>query len=154
MNPQEEKRLALEIDQALRGLPELQAPATLIPRVRAALERRPSAPGYQHPWPDWPLPIRAAALIMLAAVFAALCYGAWRLPDTEGYVAATRHAAGWFAGLTALWSALNALILTLTRAVETLGRVFLVGCLAAAAFAWVLCLGLGAACLRLALTRR
>lgn len=154
MDSEHEQRLAAEIDRELKTLPELRAPSTLIPRVRAAIAQRQSVPWYRQPWPAWPVPVRAAALVVLAGFFASLCFGAWRLPDTEGYLAASRHAAGWFSGLTTLWNVLHALLSTLARAFEQLGRGFLFGCLAAVALAWAMCLGLGTACLRLAFARR
>ena len=98
--------------------------------------------------------MRAAALVILAAFFASLCLGVWKLPETESYVAAARHAAGWFSGLATVWNALIALITSLAQAVQLLGRVFLLGCFAVVALAWALCLGLGTACLRFALARR
>ena len=154
MNSQYPERLAAGIDQELKSLPELQAPSTLIPRVSAAIEQRRSAPWYRQPWHAWPVLMRAAALVILAVFFASLCFGAWRLPDTENYLAATRHAAGWLSGLTSLWNALNALIGTLAQAVQQLGRGFLLGCLAAVALAWAMCLGLGTVCVRLVLARQ
>ena len=154
MDSEYEKGLAAEIDQELKNLPELQAPSTLIPRVSADIAQRRSVPWYRQPWPAWPVPMRAAALVILAGFFASLCLGAWRLPDTESYLAASRHAAGWFSGLTSLWNALNALIGALAQAVQLLGRGFLLGCLAAVSLAWAMCLGLGTACLRVALARR
>jgi len=154
MNSEYEERLAVEIDRELKSLPELQAPSTLVQRVSAAIEQRRSSPWYRQPWQTWPLPMRGAALVILAAFFASLCLGAWKLPDTEGYVAAARHAAGWFSGLATLWNALLALFTSLAQAVQLLGRGFLLGCFAVVALAWALCLGLGTACLRLALARR
>ncbi len=154
MNSPYEEKLAAEIDRELKSLPELQAPSTLIPRVSAAIARRQRLPWYRQSWSAWPAPMRAAALVILAAFFASLCLGAWRLPDTESYSAATGHAAGWFSGLATLWYALNALIATLAQAVQLLGRGILLGCLAAVALAWAMCLGLGTVCLRLALARR
>ncbi len=154
MDSEYDRRLEAEVDRVLKGLPDLQAPSTLIPRVRTTLAQRRSVPWYRQPWPAWPVPVRAAALVILAGFFGSLCLGAWRLPDTEGYLAASRHAAGWFSGLVTLWNALLALLSTLARAFEQLGRGFLVGCLAAVALAWAMCLGMGTACLRLALARR
>ena len=154
MNANYDSELEARVDRALKSLPPLAAPTTLAPRVMAVIASRAVAPWYRQPWPAWPVPMRAAALVILAAFFASLCLGAWRLPDTESYLAATRHAAGWFSGLTTLWNALNALIGTLAQAVQQLGRGILLGCLAAVALAWATCLGLGTACLRLALARR
>jgi len=154
MNSEYEERLAAEIDRELKSLPELQAPSTLIRRVSAAIEQRQSAPWYCQPWEAWPVPMRAAALVILAAFFASLCLGVWKLPDTEGYVVAARHVAGLFSGLATVWNALIALVTSLAQAVSLLGRGFLLACFAAVALAWALCLGLGTACLRFALTRR
>ena len=154
MNSLYKDRLAAEIDRELKSLQELQAPSTLIPRVSAALAQRRSSPWYRQPWAAWPGPMRAAAFVILAAFFVSLCLGAWRLPETESYSAAARHVAGWLSGLTTLWNALNALVSTLAQAVQQLGRGILLGCLAAVALAWAMCLALGTACLRLALARR
>ena len=154
MNSSHEERLAAEIDQQLKSLPELQAPSTLILRVSAAIAQRRRSPWYRQPWQAWPVLMRAAALVVLAAFFASLCFGAWRLPDTESYLAATRHTAGWASDLTTLWNGLNAVLGTLAQAVQQLNRGILLGCLAAVALAWAICLGLGTACLRLAFARR
>ncbi len=154
MDSEYQDTLAAEIERELKSLPELQAPATLIPRVRAAIARRQCVPWYRQPWPAWPVPMRAAALVILAGFFALLCLGAWKVPDTESYLAATRHATGWFSSLATLWNALNALVSTLAQAVQQLGRGFLLGCLVAVSLAWAMCLALGTACLRLTLARR
>ncbi len=136
MNADHDSQLEAQIDRELKSLPPLAAPATLAPRVMAAIASR------------------AAALVVLAAFFASLCLGAWRLPDTEGYLAAARHAAGWTSSLTTLWNGFNAVLGALAQAVQQLGRGFLIGCLAAVALAWAICLGLGTACLRLTFARR
>ena len=154
MKSEHEEKLVAEIDRELKGLPELQAPPTLLRRVMAALEARERLPWYRQAWQAWPTPLRAGALVLLIAFFASLCLGAWKLPDTEGYVTATHQAAGWLAGLTTLWNALNALVSAFVHVVQGLGQGFLIGALAAAALAWAMCLGLGTACVRLAFARR
>jgi len=154
MDSRYEQRLEAEIDRAMKSLPELQAPSTLVRRVSAAIAQRRSSPWYRQPWSAWPVPLRAAALVILAAFFASLCLGVWRLPDTQSYLAATRPAADWFSGITTLWSALNALLGALAQAVLQLHRGILLGCLTAVALAWAMCLGLGTVCLRLVLARR
>src|SRR5690349_19006650 len=99
MNSEYEDKLAAEIDRELKRLPELQAPSTLLRRVMTAIEAREGLPWYRQAWQAWPAPLRAAALVILLAFFASLCLGVWKLPDTEGYVTATRQTAGWLAGL-------------------------------------------------------
>ena len=154
MNSEHEERLAAEIDRELKALPELKAPSTLLGRVMRAIEVRQRLPWYRQAWSAWPVPLRAAALLILVSFFASLCLGVWKLPDTESYMTASRQAAGWFSGLTTLWNALNALVGTLAQAVQQLGRGFLIGALAAVALAWAMCLGVGTACVRLALASR
>ncbi len=154
MDSRYEKSLEAEIARELKGLPDLSAPSSLIPRVSAAIAERGRAPWYRQAWSAWPVRLRAAALVTLAACFALLCLGAWRLPDTEGYSAAIRYAAAWFSSLATLWHALNALVSTLAQVAQQLGRGFLLACLGAVALAWAVCLGLGTACVRLALARR
>jgi len=154
MNANHDTELAAQVDRELKSLPPLTAPSTLAPRVMAAIASRAAAPWYRQPWQAWPVLMRAAALVVLAAFFASLCFGAWRLPDTESYLAATRHTAGWASDLTTLWNGLNAVLGTLAQAVQQLNRGILLGCLAAVALAWAICLGLGTACLRLAFARR
>jgi hypothetical protein len=154
MGSQYEQNLESEIDQALKSQPELQAPSTLIPRVSAAIAQRRISPWYRQPWHAWSVSMRAVALVILAGFFASLCLGVWRLPDTQSYLEAARHAAGWFSGLTTLWNALNALLSALAQAIQQLHRGILFGCLTAVALAWAMCLGLGTLCLRLVLARR
>ncbi len=154
MDSRYEQRLEAEIDRAMKSLPEVQAPSTLIPQVSAAIAQRRSSPWRRQPWHAWPVPMRAAALVILAVFFASLCLGVSRLPDTQSYLAATRPAADWFSGLTTLWNALNALLGALAQAVLQLHRGILLGCLTAVALAWAMCLGLGTVCLRLVLARR
>jgi len=154
MNVNYDSELELRVDRELKSLPLLAAPPTLAPRVMAAIASRAAAPWYQQPWQAWPIPARAAALMVLVVFFGSLCLGVWRLPDTEGYLAASRHATGWLSFLTTIWNAMNAVLGTLAEAVQQLNRVILIGCLTAVALAWAICLGLGTACLRFALARR
>ncbi len=46
--------LAAWADQTLRQLPMRRAPASLMPRVLAALARQRALPWYQQPWFRWP----------------------------------------------------------------------------------------------------
>ncbi len=154
MSANQDNELEMRIDRELKSLPLLAAPPTLAPRVMAAITSRASVPWYRQPWEAWPAAVRGAALVVLAVFFTSLCLGVWRLPDTEGYLAASRHATGWFSFVTTLWNALNAVLGTLALAAQQLNRVILVGCLAAVTLAWAVCLGLGTACLRFALARR
>ncbi len=55
------------IGRRLRALPEPQAPPTLWPRVRAAVEEHLARPWYRRAWRSWPAALRAASLGLVAA---------------------------------------------------------------------------------------
>ena len=154
MNPDYEKRLETEIDRELKGLPELPAPGPLAQRVVEAIEERNRAPWYRQAWQNWPLLLRAAALLALVSLFGALCFAGWKVPRTEGFSLAMQQVGNWFSSVTAVWNALNALGATVLLLFNHLGTGVLLGCLAAMALAWAMCLGLGTFCVRLALMRR
>jgi hypothetical protein len=69
MNTDDLERL---VDQELKRLPTLRAPATLLPRVLAATVERPPARWCARPWLAWPLAWQAASLAVLLAFGAAL----------------------------------------------------------------------------------
>ncbi len=154
MNPEYEKQLESEIDRELKGLPDLPAPGSLARRVLAGIEQRRSVPWYRQAWQNWPLPLRAGALVVLAALFGALCFAGWKLTHAQQLSIAMQQAGSWFSGITTLFNALNALGTTAVILFKHLGTGVLIGCLAAMALAWMMCLGLGTFCVRLALTRR
>jgi len=59
-----------------------------------------------------------------------------------------------FSGLTAIWTALNAIAGTALVVVKHLGTGFIIATCAAVAFGYALCVGLGTAVVRLAFARR
>jgi hypothetical protein len=68
-----ERDLEHAVTAALRDLPEPEAPATLLPRVMAAVHAREQRPWYAQPWPRWsPLHqvtvVTACLLILVAAI--------------------------------------------------------------------------------------
>ena len=83
-------RLEELISRRLRALPDPQAPPTLWPRVRVAVERRLAQPWYRRAWRDWPIAQRAASsVLVLAALSGGLLLGAadpGLLPRISGLV--------------------------------------------------------------------
>jgi hypothetical protein len=65
-----EKELARELE----GLPELEAPATLIPRVMTRLHDPAPAVWAKSPWWQWPLAARLASILAVSAVLVALAW--------------------------------------------------------------------------------
>jgi hypothetical protein len=154
MNPEYERKLEAAIDLELKGLPGLTAPDTLSRRVMAAIERRATVPWYRTAWQNWPLSVRIPALALLVVFFGALCFGVWKLPHTEVATAGAAKVSGWFSVFVTLWNALNAVVGVLVLAIKQLGTGLLAAILGAIVLAWVMCLGVGTACVRLAWARR
>lgn len=154
MNSDYEKNLEAEIDAALKGLPELRAPETLATRVMAAVTRRSVQPWYRQSWQFWPAPLRYVALALLLGSFAGLCFASWQLTRAAGTQLALQEVAQVLSPVIALWNALLAVLSGLLVALKHIHPAILFGCLAAFALAWACCVGLGTACVRLALARR
>jgi hypothetical protein len=62
--------LARHVDDLLRRLPLPDAPATLLPRVMAAVQSFSQRPWYQRAWFTWPLQLQVAACVLLIATAA------------------------------------------------------------------------------------
>lgn len=154
MRGQHEKRLAADIDQALRALPNLPAPRTLLPRIMSALEKAPVLPWHSQPWELWPAGLRLAALIILLGSFGGLCLAGWELGRAEGLALALREVRDWCSPISAVWNVLNALLGASLLVVKQLGVGFISAGLVALALSYGLCVGLGAAWVRFAFARR
>jgi len=154
MNSEYEKRLEAQIDQALKTLPELAAPGSLLPRVRQSIASRRTLPWYQQPWQMWPTPLRTVTLVFLLTCCGTLCAACWQLTRAAGFSAATQELAQTFSGISALWNAVNVVLGALVLVAKHFGTAFMVGCGLALAFGYAVCLGLGTACVRLAFARR
>jgi hypothetical protein len=81
--------LDARVHDALTRLPAPVAPPTLLPRVMAAVQRR---PWYARAWTTWPLPLQVAAAIALAGVAAAVAL-AWPSADAASRLLMARVAA-------------------------------------------------------------
>jgi hypothetical protein len=116
MNPSDlERQVAL----GLAGLPAPHAPASLLPRVMAAVHAWAARPWYERAWFTWPIPLKVASC---ALVIALLTAGALGLPAAAGAVRGmaeplatplmnavgeiTGRAAAGFSAVRVLWSAL------------------------------------------------
>ena len=154
MNSDYDKLLEREIDRELKRLPNLQAPETLARRVMHVLGERAALPWYRQSWVAWPGPVRAVAFSLLAVMFAGLCIRTWQLTQLESVANAIHQVGGWFAGVGRVWNVVNVLISTALLVVKQLNTGLLIGCLAALAVGYAMCLGLGAVYLRLGMARR
>ena len=154
MNLDYEKGLEREIDRELKSLPELTAPHSLFLRVMAAIEKRLALPWYRQSWQGWPVALRAVSLVILLALFGGLCFGTWELLHTETFATVMHRPMSWLSGLTATWHAISIVLDGLILAVKQLGTGVIIGCLAALALGYAMCVWLGTVYLRVALYRR
>ena len=152
MNHQEpDKQLEELIHQQLRALPELRAPADLIPNTLRRIAAQQARVWWRSPWLEWP---RGMRLLSLAALAALLAAAGWFGRDL------TLPAAQVPAWITSLFQMFKP-VLTVTGALASSVRVvagsikpqYLI--LAATGFAMLYAsiLALGTACYRVALGR-
>src|SRR5262245_23209953 len=78
------------VHDALTRLPGPTAPATLLPRVMTAVQRR---PWYARAWTTWPRPLQAASVAAIAGVPVALAL-AWPSIDAASSHLMARATAG------------------------------------------------------------
>ena len=153
-DPQPESRWEIELDRRLKALPTRRAPATLAPRVMAALAARERLPWYRRTWWQWPPP---AKMLSLSVAFVALGLLTWLAVygSTDGL--ATSLLARLRAGtesLTPIWSLFTSLAEALTivlRQTTAIAWFLVVGFLLSA---YLSCIGVGTALYRIALPRR
>jgi len=140
------------IHRELRGVLARSAPATLIPRVLAALEER-ARHWWLRPWLSWPRGAQVISSAVLLAILAAIAY--LSLPGSDGLETKPAAEMIWqrFPLAEMLWglgaSLWNGLLVVL-RAGQPwvaygLGAVFLM---------YLMCIGIGTACFRVALNER
>lgn len=153
-NPDQERWLAAQTDALLKGLPPRKAPATLLPRVLAAIQDRAALPWYRQSWQMWPVAWRFASLLVLLGFFGGLCVAGWQLPQASAYASAARQLGHWFLGVRAVWDVLVVLSQAAAAVGKHLPTGFTVACLVSLGLGYGVCVGLGAAWLRFAFNGR
>jgi hypothetical protein len=154
MNANDRKQLEAEIARELKALPELPAPASLVPRVIGALNRPHAIRWYQQPWPAWPAAWQASSLGIMLALFGGLCFAAWKASQAASLASALQEVGDSLAELRVIRDAAIALIGAAALVVKQLGTGFVVACLFVATCAYLSCVGLGTMVARYAFAKR
>lgn len=154
MNSDYEQRLEAEIAREMRGLPELKAPMSLIPRVLMAIKQPAALPWYQQAWPKWPTRWRVASFGSLLTVFAGLCVAGWWLSHAGQLTLPAHEIGGWWTYFAVAWDTVRVLAESGVLIAKKLGTGFIVACLMVAVFSYSACIGLGTLFYRYAFARR
>ena len=154
MKPKFEKQLAAKVQQELDALGELSAPPTLAGRVLRAIEQSAAAPWYRCSWQAWPLAFQGLSLVVLLALFAGICFGSVELSHAAKFSPAGHQVGEWFAWFGVLCKTAAVLADAVATAFRHLGMGVVIGCGLALLAAYAAGIGLGTACVRLALARR
>ena len=154
MKPELENQLAAMVQQELNMLGELSAPPALAGRILRAIEQRSALPWYRCAWQTWPLALQGGSLVALLVVFGLICLGVGELSQAAKVSPAGQQAGEWFAWFGLLWKTAGVLANAMATAFRHLGMGIVIGCGLALLAAYAACVGLGTACVRLALARR
>jgi hypothetical protein len=148
MNPDHEKQLEASVRRELAALGELPAPPALANRIMGIIAQRAAAPWYRRAWPTWTLGLRLASMVLLLGAFGGLCFGAWELTHA---VTTMEQTSSWITDAQALWKTGGVLGNIVCTFFNRLGTGVIVTGLALLFAACAMCIGLGSACVRLAL---
>lgn len=98
------------LDRRLKELPDCPAPASLAPRVLAAVAARAQRPWYRQPWFTWPRLAQAASLLLLSGTLGSLTYALIHWSALAGGAAGTAPWQVWWAPVEALGMAMASVL--------------------------------------------
>ncbi|MBI1177148.1 hypothetical protein GC207_06875 [bacterium] len=157
MNNADESKLEQVLHRELRELPDLRAPATLAPRVLAALAARHRAPWWKKSWVDWPPGLRVAFLSLSLLVTGGLVYLGLQVPHVVGATALAGEVSATFTGWYASVEPYVSFVTRLTGALELVLKAAPAslwwGLAAVVGLAYATCIGLGTLGYRVAFNR-
>lgn len=154
MNPNHEHELEALVDRELKALPPLQAPPNLAPRILAAIAARAETPWYRRAWQTWPQPLQGASLTLLLALFGTLCFGGWKLSQSEAVAATAGKASVVLSVFELGFRTLGVLRDAGVQVIQHIGSGYVLGFAVLVLMAYAMCLALGSACVRFAFARR
>ncbi len=137
------------LDHRLKALPDRPAPASLAPRVLAAVAARARRPWYRQPWFAWPRLAQVLSLVLLSATLGSLTYALLHLGELAGGGTGAAPWRVWWAPIEALGTALALVFEAVELAARQVeGRVWVaLGTLAA--LMYLTCVGVGTVLYRL-----
>ncbi len=144
-SPDRNEKLERVIHRTLRELPPRRAPRSLEERVFAEIARRAGLPWWQKSFVNWPVPARAALIVLLAGVVKlVLMGGVWMASgfDAAEFRTAFAQPLAWMESGLAVVHAITGFVDIMLRNIPSL---WIYGGLAIIAALYVALFGLGAA---------
>jgi hypothetical protein len=152
--PPEESRWAAELDRRLKDLPDRRAPATLAPRVMAAVRARAASPWYRRTWWQWPALAQGLSLLVFSALLGGLTWVCLHAGRDELASSVGSYLTEGFAVFAPLWSLLATLVEAFVLVLKQVPLLAWAGVAAFFSVMYLSCIGLGTALYRIALPRR
>lgn len=154
MNDASEIRLADRVHRELRQLPDHRAPATLAPRVMAALAAQRRMPWWKKSWAAWPPGMRAIFLTVSLAMAGGLILAGLQLPQlNEVAFGIETTTTGWLLEMKPYLAVILRLGDALWLGVRAAPPHILWSVVALIGLAYATCVGLGTLGYRMALNR-
>lgn len=151
MDPEIDRKLEALLGAELKKLPLLSAPTTLVPQVLAILAARKALPWWQRAWWDWPLPAKAAFLLIAVAIAGA--FGSGGVLLDQGVASYSQQMSERLAPASTLWDTALSLRTAVAHLWAQAAQPLLVTLMIAAGMLYLVCVGVGTAFVRTALRR-
>lgn len=151
MEPEMDPKLEVLLHRELKDLPPLKAPSSLAPNVMAILAARVRVPWWQRAWWDWPVAAKAAFVVIALSVAGVFGGGSAVLGDGVGDYSI--DLAGRLDFSESILGNFTPLAYAFHRLWEELAQPFLLYAAIAAGAVYLMGIGVGTACFRLALKR-
>jgi hypothetical protein len=151
MPPEFDPNLEALVDAELKKLPPIPAPQSLLPKVLSAIAARARQPWWQRAWWDWPLAAKAAFLLLALAVVSAVSGGGVILD--EGVAAYSQRVVERLTPVGGLWDSIQTVVNAVALSLQKLSQPFMLYALIFVGATYLICVGLGTACVRYALKR-
>ena len=150
MQNEREDKLAERIQRELDRLPLLNAPASLLPRVMAAVEARVHLPWWRRSWSTWPTGYRVLFLLVSVVLAAGCAYGLSVVGEDVSFPSLKTAVSGSFAFLRPVWELVLALGNALVLVVRSGGPLLLWVLGLTVTAVYLASVGLGTLCYRVA----
>lgn len=151
MEPEMDPKLVSLLHRELKQLPPLKAPSSLAPGVMSILAARSRVPWWQRAWWDWPVAAKAAFVVI--AIIVAGAFGGGSAFLGSGVSEYSADVAGRLDFSDSILGNFTPLLYAFHRLWEELAQPFLLYGAIAAGAVYLMFIGVGTACFRIALKR-